>query len=133
MLGGQRRLAVVLRLVAEVDGFVAHVEASLDFTNCQIEIPKRNCGNRNQTSRVGAAPVGEEIVVGTHALCNKFTIAETKEVPVAESTHVGIEDLRVHAFFIKERQTRFCVEHCWMNVVERLRRTDRHDAVEAGH
>ena len=86
-------LTVVLRLIAEVDGAMPVVDATVQLVDGHFAIPERQRRDSDQAVRIGAAPVGQEVVVGADTRGDQFTITEAEEVAVAESADVRIHQL----------------------------------------
>jgi hypothetical protein len=59
----ERRLAVVLRLVAEVHRTVAELDAAVQLGDGQVDVPERQRGDREEALGIRAAPVVQEVVV----------------------------------------------------------------------
>ena len=53
----ERRLAVVLRLVAEVHRAVAELDAAVQLGDGEVDVPERQRGDREEPVGIGAAPV----------------------------------------------------------------------------
>ena len=129
----ERRLAVVLGLVAEVHRAVTELDAALQLADREVDVPERDRGDREQPLGIGAAPVVEEVVVRAHALRDELGVAEAQEVAVPEAADVRVEHLRADALAVEEREPGVGVVHRVGDLVERLRDRHRHDAVEPGH
>ena len=99
-------LSVVLGLVAEVHRAVPAPDATLELGHREVDVPEGQRGHGEQAGGVGAAPVGEEVVVRAHARVDEVAVAEAEEVAVAETAHVRVQHLRVDALLVEERQPR---------------------------
>ena len=69
------RLAVVLGLVAEVHRPVAVGDAAVQLGDGEVDVPERQGGDGDEPVGGGAAPVGEEVVVGPHAGEHEVAVA----------------------------------------------------------
>ena len=131
---GERRLAVVLRLVAEVHRPVAELDAALQLGDREVDVPERQRGDREQPVGVGAAPVGEEVVVGAHALARR---ARGRRGAGSSRSRTRPRSGRAPGAWMpcssRNAQARVGVVHRRGDVVEGLRDRHRHDAVPAGH
>ena len=105
-----------MRLVAEVDGFVPHLQAPLDFSHREIQIPERHGADGHEAVGCYARPVDEPVVVGFDAFIHEVALADAQEVAVAEAAHIGIQHLRCDAFVIQMLHTGRSVPHGLVNL-----------------
>jgi hypothetical protein len=80
-----------LRLAGEEDAFVAEAGAAFDLGDRGLHVPERERRDRDQAARIGAAPIGQEVVVGAHAGEHQLGILKSEEDLAPEPADVGVD------------------------------------------
>jgi hypothetical protein len=112
----QRRLAVVLRLVAEEQGG-SRGGAALDLAHRRGHVPERRRHHGHEPARIGAGPLEQPVVVGAHAGEHELRVADAQEAARPEAAHVRVEHVRVQLLLVHEGEARLGVVHGRRDVV----------------